>query len=685
MGMAVYPWTWWEPIFVDDYARVAKTYARGEKEFAKPFIIWECVGFTWGWHMKEDFKQNDVHAYAEYVNKEDQSNWGEHYGIGLAGTLGLHTALTKSVYVGREPYGRRILGLIRQNLDVQGFAPWFSAPDLSQATLWNQPVYCGLRNKDGIPPKNVFFGQTVDRTLFIVNSSNENFKDAVAEIALAWADGSTLKLCKVPIATINAWAKITSRVTIPMPKGQGSERGQLRVTVRCGQREISRNFHEVFLQNPAIMATPIASPKTTAVLNCSRKDEVKSIVTILKSLGVQATVVDAQKGELDAFDVLIVPPTLQKMRSEINESAVMERVRRGARLLILEQSEGALPMLPGYRVTQPGNTFIDLVIPAHPAFTSLSQAEFDTWECDDLGCAVSYAITPFSLNALAVRGPILARKGVAMAMMEATLDKGRIVASQFNACKLWGKDSAATTYLANLLNYTIGRTMPLYDKAEPLVQRVDRGAVSDVSKLVTIDLRAYANRDFVDRSSEGGAEGWTAQGSENDLRGIATGRQNVGAIPFDIIDPAKNDRRAALILRGNERPNFPEAIQDIQLGGTFTRLFFLHGCAWHPNGEAGRYRFHYADGQTAEMALTEGVNIGDWWNVRDLPQAWVGMTMPNGVGHTVGLYVAEWKNPRPQVAITSMEFLSARAGDATNFSSAASSVPFLVAVTGERP
>jgi len=274
---------------------------------------------------------------------------------------------------------------------------------------------------------------------------------------------------------------------------------------------------------------------------------------------------------------------------------------------------------------------------------------------------------------------------VAMAMMEATLDKGRIVASQFNACKLWGKDSAATTYLANLLNYTIGRTMPLYDKAEPLVQRVDRGAVSDVSKLVTIDLRAYANRDFVDRSSEGGAEGWTAQGSENDLRGIATGRQNVGAIPFDIIDPAKNDRRAALILRGNERPNFPEAIQDIQLGGTFTRLFFLHGCAWHPNGEAGRYRFHYADGQTAEMALTEGVNIGDWWNVRDLPQAWVGMTMPNGVGHTVGLYVAEWKNPRPQVAITSMEFLSARAGDATNFSSAASSVPFLVAVTGERP
>ena len=153
---------------------------------------------------------------------------------------------------------------------------------------------------------------------------------------------------------------------------------------------------------------------------------------------------------------------------------------------------------------------------------------------------------------------------------------------------------------------------------------------------------------------------------------------------FTLIEPAANGGKAALILRGAERPKFPAAIRGIKIGGKFKRLFFLHGCGWCWGGEAGRYRFHYEDGQSVDVPLVEGRNIGDWWNCRDLPEAWIGITGVNGLGHEVGLYAAEWKNPRPDKTILQMDFISTGGeNDGINFNNTPDSVPFLVAVTGE--
>ncbi len=80
----------------------------------------------------------------------------------------------------------------------------------------------------------------------------------------------------------------------------------------------------------------------------------------------------------------------------------------------------------------------------------------------------------------------------------------------------------------------------------------------------------------------------------------------------------------------------------------------------------------------------EGRNIGDWWNCRDLPEAWVGITGMNGLGHEVGLFAAEWKNPYPEKTIVSMDFLSVGSEkDGINFNNAPACVPFLAGVTGE--
>ena len=162
------------------------------------------------------------------------------------------------------------------------------------------------------------------------------------------------------------------------------------------------------------------------------------------------------------------------------------------------------------------------------------------------------------------------------------------------------------------------------------------------------------------------------------------GRVYVGKIVFDVIDPATNNGKGALILRGAERPKFPAAICGIKIGGKFKRFFFLHGYAWGTGGEAGRYRFHYEDGQSADCPLVEGRNIGDWWNCRDMPEAWIGITGVNGLGQDVGVFVAEWTNPHPEKKIVSMDFVSAGCGDGgINFNNTPACVPFLVAMTGE--
>ncbi|NLX04123.1 MAG: glycoside hydrolase family 2 [Phycisphaerae bacterium] len=683
LGMAGHPWTRWNSSFDNHYRRLARTYAKNEQELAMPYIIWECVGFSWGWHRNEAFKLNDIYDYAWYVKKEDISNWGEHYGIGLAGTLGLDTALKKGVCAGEAPYGRRILGLIRQNLDIQGFAPWFSNPGLAEATIWNQPVYCGLRNEAYLPPRHLFWGRAYTRTLFVVNSTNSDLEGLRGELSLAREDGTVETLTEIPVPDVKAWSQHLGKVDFRLPELPAAEHGQLRVTLWAGDRQISRNFHEIFAQSAEVMARPIAAPRTTAVLDCGPNNDVEATAAVLRSMGVTPRIVDGLEGPFVDFDLLVVPAIPRDQRSPVDEGALLERVRQGGRLLILEQGAGVAPVLSGYRVVPPGNTFVDLVIPEHPVFRSLNQECFDTWEDEERGYAVQFVLSPFSLNAVAVRGPLLARPGVGMAVMEAKYGEGRIFASQLDAVRLWGKDSVATTYLANVVNYMAGRG-PLYDNVQPLVEVSDRGQVADSVRLTPIDLRPYANRDFADESDKGGPEGWTGQGSENDFRMMPHGRVYVGKIVFDVIDPATNNGKGALILRGAERPKFPAAICGIKIGGKFKRFFFLHGYAWGTGGEAGRYRFHYEDGQSADCPLVEGRNIGDWWNCRDMPEAWIGITGVNGLGQDVGVFVAEWTNPHPEKKIVSMDFVSAGCGDGgINFNNTPACVPFLVAMTGE--
>ena len=87
------------------------------------------------------------------------------------------------------------------------------------------------------------------------------------------------------------------------------------------------------------------------------------------------------------------------------------------------------------------------------------------------------------------------------------------------------------------------------------------------------------------------------------------------------------------------------------------------GMAWGRGGRVGTYRIHYA--KTLEVVVDApiigGKNISEWHRPNPsgaVPLAWTGR---NGVAD-IGVYLFEWENPRPELAIERIDFVSADKG-----------------------
>ena len=192
----------------------------------------------------------------------------------------------------------------------------------------------------------------------------------------------------------------------------------------------------------------------------------------------------------------------------------------------------------------------------------------------------------------------------------------------------------------------------------PLAKGRDYGANND--KVVAVDLRPYKKG------------GWPDQGS-NDMRMLPVGQQTFAGVKLQIVDPAANAGKSCIVLAGPSRGYFPEKVEGIAVGEKLRELFFLQALAWSSNKTVGLYRLHYADGTTWDIELKDGVNIGDWWFPRRLPEALLAYTGENPAGRQVGLWLFAWENPKPAVIISSIDFVSN-----------GNSVPMLVAISGEK-
>ncbi|MDZ7724972.1 MAG: hypothetical protein U5R06_19715 [candidate division KSB1 bacterium] len=180
-------------------------------------------------------------------------------------------------------------------------------------------------------------------------------------------------------------------------------------------------------------------------------------------------------------------------------------------------------------------------------------------------------------------------------------------------------------------------------------------------EFTTLDLRDAANADLHGDGAPG-VPGWTGEG-DNDLRNMPVGDQVFHDIPFAVIDPAKNSRRAVLALSGD--PDYKQE-STLNLNQKAASLYVLHTMGGGAGNAlcAGSVTLHYADGSshTRYMYTVGAKEIGNWWQPsvpnprKGIPQIKVAWRGENPVTNDVGVYVFGLNNPNPDNVIESIEF-----------------------------
>ncbi len=183
-----------------------------------------------------------------------------------------------------------------------------------------------------------------------------------------------------------------------------------------------------------------------------------------------------------------------------------------------------------------------------------------------------------------------------------------------------------------------------------------------------LEIKPHLNADVRGDSTE--AIPWIDEG-ENDLRNHSTGKKTYHGVPFDVIDPAKNQRRTCVAINQEVR---------IPVGGKHSSVYLLH--VVQGEGVAGTITFQYADGSEEVQYIKKGAHYGAWWMPQD-PSAFesssgvctgekfkinyrVAWRGANPVCPNVGNYICGIDNPYPDRKI---ECITLRAGhdDATWF------------------
>ena len=219
--------------------------------------------------------------------------------------------------------------------------------------------------------------------------------------------------------------------------------------------------------------------------------------------------------------------------------------------------------------------------------------------------------------------------------------------------------------------WTTGRPAPdVFPREAALARRFAdlwRAGTADPAPIpgTLLDLRPVANQ----RHTDSDGRGWLAKGSEYDLSALGSGRKRLGRFTFEIPDPAANQGKSLIMLRGERdvAARQPASVT-VRWSGRAACLAFLHTAldrAPSFGDVIGRYTITLAGGRRIPVDLTYGRNINSWlWDADrgiasiDHEVAWTGTTR---AGNDVYLQILRWRNPEPTRAVTGIT-LSSRGG-----------------------
>jgi beta-galactosidase len=184
-------------------------------------------------------------------------------------------------------------------------------------------------------------------------------------------------------------------------------------------------------------------------------------------------------------------------------------------------------------------------------------------------------------------------------------------------------------------------------------------------------------------------QGWFGDRNRT-FKDFPYGLQRMAGVPFDIYEMATSPVPNALMLRGNGIPGeLPESITGVPVNLEADALFLLHAARvdrrLNPNEkregklfELAKYVVRYVDGETVEIPVMSERDVDHYAQQTPavLPGAqiaWVKKFDAND--DTAVAYMMQWSNPRPGVAIATLDLLPGKDN---------AGVPVLLALTAAK-
>lgn len=172
-----------------------------------------------------------------------------------------------------------------------------------------------------------------------------------------------------------------------------------------------------------------------------------------------------------------------------------------------------------------------------------------------------------------------------------------------------------------------------------------------------LDLAAVANADTAATGAPG-VPGWTNEGP-NDLHEMPSGDLEFEAVPYRVIDPAANGRRAVMAL--SSKDGYARRLE-VPVGRAARSLYLLHTVSGG-SGLAGVLRIIYADGTSHARYVRRDQEVLTWW----MPEkkkgaariAWEGA---NATCRRVGVCQWAFEHPHPGKPIARLVFEAAEDG-----------------------
>ncbi len=215
------------------------------------------------------------------------------------------------------------------------------------------------------------------------------------------------------------------------------------------------------------------------------------------------------------------------------------------------------------------------------------------------------------------------------------------------------------------------RLQQLEQQVQALLNEVKalRQAQQATTSFSPLDFQALTNQKRKDNFHSGKYPG-------NNLESLAAGEHQLLKIPFRIGE-------GVLQLGSTELQDKPAKITGIKVGKKATNLHFLHATAYFLEEEVpiGSYTVRYADGASETIPIVNSKDVTDWWKYPFSKAPTSGKVAWEGTNQgakefdaTLWLFVTTWKNPRPNTAVTSIDFASTMETRCA---------PFCVAITAE--